>query len=483
MRSATKGLSRGAVCAVALMSWVYGPTGAAANDEAAHALAQKFSQAADEGARADEQRNADARAKAEAEARKRADVARRKAAEAQRAADEAEMLRSAQEEAAARQVEQARIAAEREKARGQAAQLAEEARQQRIEREWQAEEARRAEAERLTREAQESRAAEERRIAAEKAEAERKAEEARLAEARRRAEEAKVAEIRKQAEEAEAKRRLEESRVADLKRQAEEADAKRRAEEQRLTEQRKLAEQQSAQQRAALEAQREAEAQRVAEKFRLAREAREHTMATRNSLGGPLPDDSRPAPLIAPPAAAKLSYPQRVTVLVVMQPRRHGFAGSRMTANPVLCVGNDCYVSNGAGSYASAMRRGQALGPANTLGRNAGACRNRTTCVFRGVTLPAQSQTIQPVDMGFLHHDRREIRTAEPDRSCDFSAGHLVCAEPIIANGYRAWIVPEAVAERAGTRVLERALDAGLPAARSVSAGAWSPTVQALPTR
>ena len=45
MRSTVSGLSRGAICAVALMSWTYSPTTAAANDDAAHALAEKFSQA------------------------------------------------------------------------------------------------------------------------------------------------------------------------------------------------------------------------------------------------------------------------------------------------------------------------------------------------------------------------------------------------------------------------------------------------------
>ena len=48
MRSTVSGLSRGAICAVALMSWTYSPTTAAANDDAAHALAEKFSQAGEE---------------------------------------------------------------------------------------------------------------------------------------------------------------------------------------------------------------------------------------------------------------------------------------------------------------------------------------------------------------------------------------------------------------------------------------------------
>ena len=196
-----------------------------------------------------------------------------------------------------------------------------------------------------------------------------------------------------------------------------------------------------------------------------------------------MPEPELASPFIESPATAPATYPQRVTVLVVMQPRRHGFGGRRMTANPVLCVGQDCYVSNGAGAPATVMRRARALGPGNTLGRNAGPCRNQTTCVFRGITLSAPMTTMQPVDMGFLRHDRREARAIEADRSCDANGGVLACSSPVVSTGYRAWIIPESVADKAGALALERALDDGLPAARSASFGGWGSTVQALPTR
>ncbi len=289
--------------------------------------------------------------------------------------------------------------------------------------------------------------------------------------------------MKRQAEQAEANRKAEEARVAEVKRQAEQAEAKRKAEEARITELQRIEDAKAAAQRTALETEREKEAQRIAEKFRTAREARERNNETRSTLGGPMPERELPSPFIEAPALAQTTYPQRVTVLVIMQPRRHGFGGARMTANPVLCVGQDCYVSNGAGSPATIMGRARALGPGNTLGRNAGVCRNQTTCVFRGITLSGPMSTIQPVDMGFLRHDRRETRTIEVDRSCDASAGALNCSSPIVSTGYRAWIIPEAVADKAGAQVLIRALDDGLPAARSASYGGWGSTVQALPTR
>lgn len=499
MRSAVIGLSRGTVCAVALMGWMYSPQPAAANDDAAHALAEKFSQAADEGQRAEDAKAAKLRAKAQAEA------ARRKADE-QRASDEADMLRNANDEAQARrkhdeQFEQAQIEAERQAARADAQRLAEEAQKARIEQDRIAEEARRAEAARLSREVDEQRVAEEKRLdderrvtAEKKAEAERQAEaarvareaeERRIAEAQRKAEETRVAEEKRKADaKAEATRQAEAARLAREDEARRVAEEKRNQADARLAEQQRVEEAKAAEQRATLEAQRQQEAQRIAEKFRLAREARERDQEARSSLGGPMPErDPQPSPFFEAPVTAQATYPARVTVLIVMQPRPHGFGGVKMTANPVLCVGQSCYVSGGAGSAATMMSRAQALGPGNTLGRNAGPCRNQTTCVFRGVTLAAPLTTIQPVDMGFLRHDRRETRTVEPDRSCDVSGKQLYCSAPVVSSGYRAWIVPEIVAEKAGPHALEQALDDGLPLARSASYDGWGSTVQALPTR
>jgi colicin import membrane protein len=104
-------------------------------------------------------------------------------------------------------------------------------------------------------------------------------------------------------------------------------------------------------------------------------------------------------------------------------------------------------------------------------------------CIFRDVDLYGKSAAIQPVDMGFWHHDRRETRTVEADRTCDVVAGQLYCAKPIVARGYRAWIVPESVAVEAGPEALEDALDDGLPAARSVERDDWWANVHDLPTR
>jgi hypothetical protein len=43
-------------------------------------------------------------------------------------------------------------------------------------------------------------------------------------------------------------------------------------------------------------------------------------------------------------------------------------------------------------------------------------------------------------------------------------AGKLTCGRTVIARGYRAWIVPELIADEAGSAILESAVMRGLVA-------------------
>ncbi len=502
MRVAAMRLGRAAGCMIAIGCMVGAAGPAAAQDSAdsaAHALAEKFSHAADAA------QDADAAKKAKAE-RERAAAAQRKAlrqraaaaAARQRASDEADMLARARAEAEARLAQDRRAAAERDRieaaqeaARADGARVTREAEEQRQQQDRLAEEARQAEAARLAREVEEQRLADELKAEearqAEVARIAQEAEQKRVAEVRK-AEEARQAEAARLAREAEQKR-VAEARKAEEARQAEIAHLAREAEQERLAEARKAEETRQAEiAREALEAQRLEQARSIAEKFRLAREARELARETRSSLGGPPPaaTDQR-APWddnsedVA--EAAHTSWPARVTVLLVMEPRQRKFGSTRQTGNPVLCVGEGCYVSGGPDDAADYMRRVQALGPANSIGRRAGPCTNHLVCVFRNVTLASASTWIQPVDMGFWHHDRRDIRTVQPDRTCEVVNGQLFCAAPVVAHRYRAWIVPENIARKAGAGALEAALQHGLPLARSAGRETWAAKVYALPTR
>jgi hypothetical protein len=180
-------------------------------------------------------------------------------------------------------------------------------------------------------------------------------------------------------------------------------------------------------------------------------------------------DDIVPPPMALGRAAPPLPdirapVDPRVTVLLVMEPGTKGIRRFNKTADPILCEGDVCFVSNGAASPARSMPMRKALGPGNTFGKRAGACRSKLGCVFRGLTLEGSTPTIQPVDLKVLVHDRREPRPVSGDASCRLTAGRLSCGRTVVAPGYRAWIVPEAIAESAGAAVLEMAVTRGLQA-------------------
>ena len=397
-------LARTMVLAAAMSGVMLTASPVVAANDAAHTLADKFSRAAEDAERAEAAKRAEAK---RARAAERA-LQQRREAEARRKAYEEDMQARARAEAAARRAKAKRL--DKERARAE-------------------EKRRTAVTARLAREADEKRLALE----------QRKAESARLA---------------------------------------------KQAMDERLVEERRKA----AKDRAELEALRAQEAWRIVRKFQRARKQRmREAGAKKNGLGGPRPpvaelDDPRPhdeSGLRSPVAELDESwpekdnrqlatkYPARVTVLVLMEPRNRGWRRSKKAAYPVLCVGRRCYISAGAENTANALSRLRVLGPINSLSRRAGPCNNQLACVFRGVTLDRNPSHIQPIDMGLLRHKRRDIRKAAPDRTCAVTRGSLHCTSVIIAHRYRAWIVPEAVAEEAGPKALQDALHNGLTTLRS----------------
>ncbi len=404
MQVTTVSLARTMFLAAAMSGVMLSASPVAAADDAAHTLADKFSRAAEDAERAEAAKKAEAK---RARAAERA-LQHRIEAETRRKAYEEDMQARARAEAAAR----------------------------------------RAEAKRLTKE---------------RARAEKK---------RRTAVTARLA------------KEADEKRLAQERRKTESARLAKQARDERLAEERRKA----AKDRAELEALRAQEAWRIVRKFQRARKQRmREAGAKKNGLGGPRPpvaelDDPRQQDEsgLRPPVAEldeswpekdnrqlATKYPTRVTVLVLMEPRNRGWRRSKKAAYPVLCVGRRCYISAGAENTANALSRLRVLGPVNSLGRRAGPCNNQLACVFRGVTLDRNPSHIQPVDMGLLRHKRRDIRKATPDRTCAVTRGSLHCTSVIIAHRYRAWIVPEAIAEEAGPKALEDALHNGLTALRS----------------
>lgn len=456
------------------------PIGAAAGENAGHSLADKFAHESSGVTRVNSNEDA-LRQKLESEERLKADEAemlerakaeaeeRRKAGDADD--DKAARDRASREKARIKQAaEKLRLAHEKDDADRRAADA------KRVADEQAAKAAAEAEKVRLAAKAEADRRAaelEQRRLAEERTAAERKAaeaEKARLAEAEK-ARLAEVAEAERRAKEAEKLRVAREAEDAERKRLvAAKAEADRRAAEDAR---KRIEEAAHADAQRRMEAEREDEARRLSEKLARAREQRE---AAKNlgtgysALGNPPPRGSEQepprnesAPETRGVVRGAAPVEARATVLLVLKPGTRGIRRYEKTADPIVCLGETCYVGSGADVAAAKMTRGRALGPGNTLGQRAGACRHSLTCIFREVDVSAGRFEVQPVDLRLLRHDRRETVTTEADRTCAVSSGRLRCGRPVEAGSYRIWVVPESVARRAGVNALWSAVADGLP--------------------
>ncbi len=153
---------------------------------------------------------------------------------------------------------------------------------------------------------------------------------------------------------------------------------------------------------------------------------------------------------------------RRVTVLLKMKPGKRGIRRWKKTADPMLCFKKHCYISRGGNVSAQRISRKRGFGPGIALGKRAGACRNSLICVFRDVRLVEDGPRMQPIDLRVVRHDRRSPRDVAVDRSCHVKADKLNCGKKYEAKDWQAWIVPENVANHAGPDLLEAALESGL---------------------
>jgi hypothetical protein len=233
-----------------------------------------------------------------------------------------------------------------------------------------------------------------------------------------------------------------------------------------------------------LEVRREAELKRLSEKLKRAADAR-----------GPKPADVITQPewateVVAAPAEgldAKLrsalgAQPEngtaadspdfglkgRATILMVLATASDGRPlNSERAADPILCLQDGCYVSNGPQAQASYHSFGQSLSLAGRIGRGAGACNHARTCVFRDVDLGAATTLVQPIDLKLVRHDRREQREVSIDQTCKLIDGRLSCSRPVRTGTYTLWIVPEHLAREIGADRLANAVSDGLMTSRT----------------
>ena len=221
----------------------------------------------------------------------------------------------------------------------------------------------------------------------------------------------------------------------------------------------------------------------------LARLSEKLRQASANRIAKPLPHVDTPwttevvvaPPVIAPEQRSALghraqppsAYDSRVTVLMVMTPGSKGIRRLDKSADPILCARDGCYISNGADTSSSFISLSRSMSPATTFGTRAGACNQQTGCVFRGVDISGPDAILQPVDLKVMVHDRRNTMSAFADMSCKVDAGRLSCGRPIVAPDYVLWVIPERIAEQAGSAILQRAIAEGLPAAQARADLPW----------
>lgn len=206
---------------------------------------------------------------------------------------------------------------------------------------------------------------------------------------------------------------------------------------------------------------REAEARELTEKLREVRRKRALGQTEKPDGEGVIP------PALSQQAKKAAGYisplvEKHVTVLLVMGVGKKGVRRWSKTADPMLCIHEYCYLSRGSGEAAEKLSRSKAFGPTVALTKRGQACRSKPACIFRDIDLETAEAKLQPIDLRFIRHDRREAKAVRADTTCAIIDGKLTCRNAVEGKSWKAWIVPESVAKRAGSLGLEAAMETGL---------------------
>ena len=163
---------------------------------------------------------------------------------------------------------------------------------------------------------------------------------------------------------------------------------------------------------------------------------------------------AKPAAAQPPSAAASTAViPSHVSVLLVLDPQLSSSEQAGSQPAPVICIGDDCYISAGADGAAHPRTRTEAAGAVGV----SGDCLGKTHCIFRDVTMKAGAD-FQILDTTFGKAGASKPIEVHADKSCNVAEGELDCELTISGVGYRAWLVPETVAASTTPLILESAL-------------------------
>ncbi len=180
-----------------------------------------------------------------------------------------------------------------------------------------------------------------------------------------------------------------------------------------------------------------------------------------------------PAPQIAalPPKPVSEPEPQTVshdapspkptipaTVLLVLDTS----APLGFKPDPIICIDDRCWLSNGIGAPAIAMPRTQAVALPTTNEATTDSCSGKSACVYRGVAIDPATR-LEVIEVGEGRGASAGAFTVATDTSCREDHSTLVCDNGLATQNFRIWVVPEATAQVAGTTSLEDAVAEGLP--------------------
>jgi hypothetical protein len=157
----------------------------------------------------------------------------------------------------------------------------------------------------------------------------------------------------------------------------------------------------------------------------------------------------------------------KATIVLVMAPRGARSYDTASVADPILCLTDGCYVSNGPQAPATYHSLHESVGFAGRIGRGAGACNGALSCVYRNVTVGSTVAMVQPIDLRRVHHDRREQAEITIDDTCRLIDARLSCSRPVRTETYTLWVVPESLARTIGPERLAQAAEEGLRTSRS----------------
>jgi hypothetical protein len=149
----------------------------------------------------------------------------------------------------------------------------------------------------------------------------------------------------------------------------------------------------------------------------------------------------------------------QATVLLVLDPDGTGIG---FKPDPIICMDNRCWISNGITSPAVSMPRDQAVALQTTGGVTDDSCRGKSGCVYRKVPIDPR-QRIDVIEVGEGGGASAGAYTIAADNSCRKEGDALVCDNGLGTQNFRLWVVPESTAVAVGNASLEDAVAGNLP--------------------